>query len=142
MIERELNTIQLYKILSSDNCTKRYFRGVYAIDRLPKKIIYPSFIVINTDKSNGPGMHWICIVYTRDKNAYMYCPLGLHPAAYGLDKYLQMTSIRWNYNKCQYQSFNSNICGYFVFLYLIFACRRINIRLSDSNINKYLPKKY
>jgi hypothetical protein len=138
MIDKELNTIQLLKILSSDSCTKHLFRGVYAINRLPKNVMYPSVIVVNTDTSDGPGMHWLCIIYSKNKSAFLYCPLGMHPKIYGLATYLNSTSIRWNYNKCQHQSLNSNLCGYFVFLFIIFKCRGINVKLTDRIINKFL----
>ena len=119
----ELNSIQLYKILSKDKNTKVCFRGVYAINTLPKKAIYPSCLIVNTDPSNKPGSHWLAIYYYVNGEAEFFDSYGLNPNFYGLDNYLNKTSLNWTYNKKQIQSFYSNLCGYYCFFYLMFKCR-------------------
>jgi len=35
-----------------------HFDGVFSIDTLPER---PRLLVCNTDTSDGPGRHWVCI---------------------------------------------------------------------------------
>ena len=54
-----LSTLDIEKVMKSNKYTKKYLKGVFAIDKIPKKIkSKPSMFVINTDKSNKPGQHW------------------------------------------------------------------------------------
>ena len=51
---------QISSVLSLDVKTKRQFRGVYAMDRLPCNR-RPGLYVINMDNHNEPGSHWVAV---------------------------------------------------------------------------------
>lgn len=45
-----------------------YFRGVFSINKLPKKKIRANeCAVVNLDRSESNGSHWVCYKKTRDK---------------------------------------------------------------------------
>jgi len=46
-------------VLKSNKLTQKIFKGVYALDELPKQVSRPSILVVNTDTSDEKGMHWL-----------------------------------------------------------------------------------
>ncbi len=60
-----MNTNQLKEILKKDRYSKKYFRNVIAIDRLPRSIKKLKNVgyIVNTDKEGGPGVHWFALFY-------------------------------------------------------------------------------
>jgi hypothetical protein len=133
----ELNTIQLHQLLANEKKASRAFKGVFAIDQLPKIQTVPSSLIFNTDLSTGPGQHWCAIYWDSNHVAYYYDPYGMHPQTYNMTSYLNKFSKRWVWNRIQNQSFNSSLCGYFCFLFLIFKSRNIRVRLNDRIIKHY-----
>jgi hypothetical protein len=130
----ELNSIQLYKILKHDKCTRGIFLGVFARDQLPFKPKYPSCFIINTDDSSKQGKHWLAFYYDSNGDAMFFDSFGMHPVFYKLTSYLNRTSRNWSFNSIQYQSFNTKTCGYFAFIFLLLKCRGIDI--NDKNIKE------
>ena len=56
-----MNSIQIDKILNSNNQTKNIFIGVFARDELPRPKSYPCCFIINTAKRSHPGKHWLAV---------------------------------------------------------------------------------
>ena len=54
-----MNSLQIDSILSKNRFTKRYYKGVYGSDNIKNFHSYPYAIVVNTQKINQPGEHWI-----------------------------------------------------------------------------------
>jgi hypothetical protein len=127
----ELNSVQLYKILSKDSCTKKKFIGVLARDQLPYKPKYPSCFIINTDRSNKPGAHWLAFYYDNVGHCTFFDSFGIHPSFYRLTSYLERTSKSWNYNNIKFQSNNSKTCGYYAFIFILLKCRGIDLKNID-----------
>ena len=130
---QELNTIQLYKILEKDYFTRNIFKGIFPRDYLPKKIQFPSCFIVNTDKSNKPGEHWLAFYYDENGICYFFDSFGFDPNFYGLKKYLDTTSKSWTFNKKRFQNLNSKSCGYFSLLFLFLKSRNIDINKLEIN---------
>ena len=71
------NIISLYGNKGLDNYQideigKKYlknkFKGVFAVNNIPFK---PGLYIVNTDKANKPGLHWIAVKQTKTK-IYIY----------------------------------------------------------------------
>ena len=71
------NIISLYGNKGLDNYEmdkigKKYlgnkFKGVFAVNNIPFK---PGLYIVNTDKANKPGLHWIAVKQTKTK-IYIY----------------------------------------------------------------------
>jgi hypothetical protein len=134
---RELNTVQLEHLLSNDQIASKYFKGVYARDKLPKIRAFPASIVFNTDSSRGAGEHWCAIYWNAGGVAFYYDPFGMHPQTYNMVSYLNKFSRRWVWNTTQNQPLFSTSCGYFSFLFIIFKSRNISVGLNERIIKHY-----
>jgi hypothetical protein len=139
MDHHELNNFQLEKILNTDKCTREKFLGIFSIDTLPSKVNSPSCFIFNTDRHDGPGEHWIAVYV--DKTCYFFDPLGFSPQFYGLSSYFKKLTKNLVFNKARFQPFYSRKCGYYSFLFLLFKCRSIRVRLSELLIKKYFGFK-
>ena len=51
------------------------FKGVYASDKIPTLNNIQSYAILNLDKSNMPGSHWISIAH-KDDTTYCYDSFG------------------------------------------------------------------
>jgi len=134
-----MNTIQINKIMKKDAYTKNIYLGTLPIDKLPKKVGYPSCIVINNQKSTEPGEHWIAIYFDKQGNGEFFDSFGNPPNYYNLQKYLKNNCLNFDYNKKKLQSDYSLYCGYYCVLYLLLKARH----LSMEKILKYFstPRK-
>ena len=136
-------------ILSKDDKTKICFKGVFARDQLPKINEYPSCLILNTHGKGKPGEHWLAIYFDSNKHSYFFDSYGKHPSFFGLTDYINENSRSWSYNSKRIQG-NSNHCGYYSVLFLIFKVRNIlnkfysyfnsNYDLNDKKISKMIKK--
>ena len=127
-LPEELNTIQLRKILRTDPRVRRLFSDVYARDQLPARVIYPSCLIVNTHSSKGPGEHWLAVYYDELGVCEFFDSYGRAPTDYRLYSYLKSTSRRVTWNRICLQPMDSNACGYYCFLYLMFKCRNLDLK--------------
>lgn len=122
-----MNTLQLEKILNTDEITRNYFIGVYSRDQLPILRDYPCCFILNTDPSTQPGEHWLALYYNEDIEAEFFDPAGYHPSMYGLEDYLKSTAKSWIYNKKRIQGYFSELCGQYCLFYLYCRCRNYSL---------------
>lgn len=135
----ELNTRQIIDILRQDKSSFPNFLGVFPRDRIPLKIKYPSSFILNTDKSNQKGEHWLAIYYDKEGNADFFDSYGRHPSEFKLEMFLSKTAKKWDYNKKQLQSFQSRVCGYYCVLFIMYRSRGFKMKeflekFSDFNL--------
>ena len=57
---------------------KKQFKGVFAIDTLPKSLKYRNFCICNTDKSSGNGFHWFCFLRSSKETIECFDSLGIN----------------------------------------------------------------
>lgn len=130
-----MNTYQITKALNS--C--KGFRGVFAKDRLSSLILntFPAALVINTDKSSGPGEHWVAVYI--DENGY-----GSYFDSYGrqplveIGQFLRKT-CRNGFQlvtSMPLQALASIVCGQYCIFYLLMRM----VGWSDSKIVATLTK--
>ena len=65
-----MNSLQILEALQNDIYSKKFFKGVVAIDQLPKTIkkIKSSAYVVNSEKSYEDGEHWFSIFWDKNSN--------------------------------------------------------------------------
>lgn len=117
---------QLTTILQMDAATKRLFRGVYAMDRLPQHVQSPGAYVINMDDHNEPGSHWVAVFADKHGNVEYMDSYGLAPFD---QRCVQFLGLNYSYNTIPLQQQLSNACGFYCVYYLIQRARGIS---SDS----------
>ncbi len=128
------NTIEY--ILSNDTECKKSFKGALSKDEFPKKISYPSCFVINTKPRTHYGEHWLALYFDENKSCHFFDSYGLPPTNYGLETKINQTSLNCYYNDKRLQG-NSNYCGLYCILYLLFVCRNKKNEFYSSFFNDY-----
>ena len=63
-----MNTLQVSSIIKLDKRTSKIYLGTFAFDKLPTIVNYPSCLIVNTQKSNQLGEHWLAIYYSKNKS--------------------------------------------------------------------------
>lgn len=115
-----MNTLEIDAALKTNIYTKKYFVGVFPIDKIPKKIKYkPSLMVINTDKSNQPGTHWQAIFIPKHGCIEFFDSYARLQNDNYLIKFLKENNNCIRLNNKQIQSFYSNVCGHYCCLFLL-----------------------
>jgi len=118
-----MNTVELKKYLQNNEYTRIYFKGVFACNNV---VTLPSiskyFIIVNTDKSDEKGEHWIVFFYNNNI-LEIFDSLGCVPSMYkGLINYLRTWKGIIKFNKQILQSPISNFCGIHCLFYCYIKC--------------------
>lgn len=77
-----MNNLQILRRLKN----LENFLGVFPIDHLPKPSFFPSCLIVNSQDCILPGEHWITLIFTSARRAYLFCSYGMPPEFYNLDK--------------------------------------------------------
>lgn len=120
-----MNSLQINKILSRDRITRKYFLGVFASDKLPRRIKrYPACFVCNVDKSSKPGSHWIAFFITSPDEAEFFDSFGNEPYFFQgpISNYVTYFS-KVVYNPFVLQTNVSAVCGQYCIFYLYSRCQ-------------------
>ena len=132
-----MNTIDIY------NKLKHYksFNGVFPRDKLPKTKI--GLIIINTDKANQPGEHWVAIAVNIKEPFEYFDSFGLPPLHIEILEFLNQGNNGWFYNTSTLQSLNSTTCGNYCVLFAELRCRGYKYKdiLSLFTNNTFLNDK-
>ena len=79
------------------------------------KLSYKEPLIMNTDISSGPGIHWI-VLYPVDKVCYIFDPLGennFRPYDKIMIDKINEYELKIKFYPGRIQFKNSNLCGYF-----------------------------
>jgi hypothetical protein len=118
-----LYTQQLEYAVRVNGHLSPYFIGVFAVNKLPKKVREMSCcgFIINTDTSNLPGTHWIAVYYDSVcRRGEVFDPFGTLPPT-RLQLWMNNHCINgWMYNKTSVQGVFSFLCGHYCLYYLYY----------------------
>ena len=76
-----MNSNQISKLMNQDEFIRNRFKGVYPIDLIPENLVYPSIIVVNQDRSDQVGSHWVVLHNEIGKSDH-FDSLGRKPLDY------------------------------------------------------------
>lgn len=102
--KRPLTNIEISEFLSSH----KGFRGVYCIDRLPKKPRHQESGIVNLSLHSQPGTHW-CAYKINGNIAIWFDSYGLLRPPKQFINYCKRRMIFYNHES--FQSGNSTNCG-------------------------------
>ena len=115
--------IELDAVLRRHPATRRQFRGVYALDQLPRRLLLPAALVVNTDIGRNPGEHWIAIYIDAWGVGTFFDSFGLPPLHPHLTLFLKRNAVKWYHSAFHVQSVISIQCGKFAAYFLYCKCR-------------------
>ena len=118
----------------------RRFDGVYSIDTLLRHH-GPKLLVANTDPVNRPGEHWIAISVDDRGNEQYFDSFG-HAPSKTFHDYMNRHCRRWSYNRMQFQSAVSELCGHYCIVWCLLNSRKVDLcnllSSSDTGLNDLL----
>ena len=132
---------------------KKHYRGIFAIDTLPKFLKYRQFMICNSDTSSGSGQHWFCYVRTEKSTIECFDSLGITAEK---KIFLQTHKFRGikelHFNETQFQENESNTCGLFTIYFIVERMHNLDMPFlelledifdpSDLNINEKRVKLF
>lgn len=136
-----MNTLEIFSFLKNDNACSKYFIGVFPRDEAP--IIFhklPCSFILNTDKRNESGSHWLAFFIDYSRKVEFFDPYGYHPNYYNLSSYLNKISSDWISNDFMIQSPFSSYCGQICLFYLYFKSRAYSLNYIINNFSDDLIK--
>jgi hypothetical protein len=76
-----MNTLEIDHVLKTHQSTRNVFKGVYARNRLPRRLNVPSALIAigNTDPDDRPGTHWVALYIDANSRGEYYDPTGRPP---------------------------------------------------------------
>ncbi len=107
-----LSNTEIESIVRKLNFPPHSFGGVFDQYQLP--IFEPKFYVLNLDRPNGPGTHWILVEGTEENTehrVYYFDPFG-GPVLPNVKKWVPKES-RVYYTDDTLQDMYSDMCGYY-----------------------------
>lgn len=128
-----MNSQQLQHLLKKHCISKYDFAGVYSLDNLPRKALKRAYI-INFDKSNESGSHWVSIVFSigNKKPAEYFDSFGYPPKHKEIIKFLKNNSYYWIYNSKQIQNENTFVCGQYCVIFILCKLKNIKMKTFQS----------
>jgi len=135
-----MNTLQITKALKYNTATRKLFKGVFALDQIPKNILKPAILVINTDISAEKGTHWLAIFVPVQGCAEYFDSFGNPPFHNEIVKFLQNQSKCFVFNNKCLQSNLTSVCGQYCCVYLWMRCNCKSMK-SFINLFKSSPLK-
>ena len=128
-----MNTEEIERAICQDPSAETIFCGVFARDKLPQTVKYPTAMVWNTDPADEPGEHWVAVYINEDGVGEYFDSYGIQPPPC-FKKYLQRQCTHWVWNQIPLQDVWTSACGHFCVFYVIHCCRG----LSMETITDYL----
>jgi len=130
-----MNAEVIHQILTQNPFTRKLFQDFSTPDlplpSMPKK---PAMFVLNTDSSNGPGIHWCLAIFYEDNICQFFDPLGEPPDAYNFHISMLNKCANVLFNEFPVQAPLSSTCGH----HCIFFAYHIARGLSSKEImSKY-----
>ena len=95
-----LSTSQIENALNKCTVTAPYFRGVFALDHLPKTCIVPrpALVVQNTAYSDSVGEHWTSYYFNTKKTVEYFDSHGLPPEGEHVARFITANDLTHNFN--------------------------------------------
>lgn len=109
-----MNTQEIDDILSHNRVTKATFVGVFAADQLLRPLAIPASYVVNTDRANGPGEHWIAMYQDKPGLIELFDSFGRPPSMFDqkIQSFCNGLQVVWQDESLQNPL--STACGQYV----------------------------
>ena len=113
-----MNARELVSLCERDVKLSPYFQGVFPSDCLPDRVTYPFACVVNSDRQDRPGEHWLAVfIESPHKAAEIFDSYGLEPFG-DIYKFARKHAPLVLYSTKWIQSIISRVCGLYAYYYL------------------------
>ena len=141
-----MNTSQLRCATDCDPVMRKKVLGVYARDEVPKEIrTFPTGYIVNTDKSDGLGKHWVAFYGESKEEKEFFDSYGHSPSHFSFEAN--------TYNDKRLQSNTSRVCGQYCLYYLLNRCRGVtmesllrpfgnDLKANDNYVYEYIQTSF
>ena len=116
-----LTSIEIQRLVNTygDDKTRNAFKGIFAMDTLPQRVLHlPLLLIVNTQTSNLPGEHWKAIYISTDKTGEVFDSLAT-PIGIYLQKWMNTFTRKWTVSKLTIQNPLAATCGAFTLYYVL-----------------------
>ena len=112
--------------------------GIFSIDRVPKKLNYRHFCIVNVDIASGVGSHWFTILRCNKSSYEVFDSLSVDLEKEKLfKKYLKFDCLEAN--ETQFQSNDSISCGKFCIYYIVHRMYNLDLDYCDFLCETFDP---
>ena len=121
-----MDEVELTRLLLGNQVTSPYFCGVISHDQLNlRQTPETGFYICNTDDSNGPGEHWLALVWTNKGPVEFFDSLAKPPSHYDKDfvNFMIDKGPDYKYSTKRIQAVDSIMCGEFCVFYSYHRCK-------------------
>ena len=141
-------TDQVLRLILKDCVSASVLTGIYAINTLPVLVKYPAALIVNLDKSNSGGSHWVAIFINTKRKGIYFDSFG-RPPPKPVVSFLRRNCNMYYVNNIQYQDNQSVYCALFCIVFIFYAVRGFNIlskfntvhlKKNDEIVKKYIRK--
>lgn len=149
-----LTTTQLAHLLRNHGT---HFLGVCPLNGLPRKLKSRRKVcfIVNTDRDNLPGKHWLAVHVDSRKRGEVFDSFGRLPPAH-LQNWLNKNCSSWTYNKTLVQGVLTTLCGGYCVYVLDNRCSTgrpmsviiqqefnpFNVLQNDRKVKRYMLKTF
>lgn len=103
-----MNTGQINQALANI----QEYKGTYPADRIPVMRKFPCSVIINTDRSNRPGEHWVAVHIKEDGHAYYFDSFGFPVLNKEIQEFITKNSKHgYTYSSMTLQHPSADTCG-------------------------------
>ena len=131
-MDHPLSNQDIHAILTSHPQTRDLYQGFLFphdedVSELLNNIKTPGLYVLNTDYIEGPGKHWVLVLYRKNLTLF-FDPFGLSEEAHGIYFVSERRNKDFLRNTFTVQNFHSRsiACGHFVIIYAIHIAQGYN----------------
>ena len=134
-------TTDFYELLLQHQNLNHFFDGVFASDKVPKKIKPSHFIVLNTEPSGSIGQHWYAI-YRHDRFIIeCFDSLGIDEGkkTFLRENFRAHSTKELLFNTSRVQDLSTSTCGEFVLYFLFQRMHNQDLDYKHYSMKFFLP---
>lgn len=147
-------TDEIIQVLKTDPCTKPYFLGCFASNRIPQqsKTRKPCGFICNTQRDDEPGDHWLAVWTPKNSKTELFDSFGRSPIEISsqFNSDLKTAGISdFYYNSVPFQHILTETCGKFSIFFVISRIHGISFEKTlesfhktNSNANELFIKNF
>ena len=143
-----MNGAVITHILNNDPQTCKWFQGFATPDTKIYITHKPALIILNTDKSNGPGEHWCVAIFLKNNVCEFFDPYGFSPVVYDFKHILLEYAHKIKFNTKRVQG-NAPTCGHHCIFFALNRSRKksvekimrvysMNLKQNDAMVYKFV----